>query len=204
MIEGRLDYAISEKISVGVSADYADDDYSKSSVGLTSARSANIAIELATVFTEKTQGRAYFQTQSVRSEQNGSEAFAAPDWTGRMKDTFDVFGIGVKHVAIPEKLEIGADFTVSRSKSEVAVDNVLAAPAFPNGKTKLETFKLYGTYNLKDNISITGSYQYEHYDTNDWRLDGIDPATVSNLLALGAQSPNYSVNVFRVAVRYRF
>jgi len=204
MIEGRLDYAISEKISVGVSADYADDDYSKSSVGLTSARSANIAIELATVFTEKTQGRAYFQTQSVRSEQNGSEAFAAPDWTGRMKDTFDVFGIGVKHIAIPNKLDIGADFTVSRSRSDVAVDNILAAAPFPTAKTKLEAIKLYGTYNLKDNFSITGSYHYEHYDSTDWRLDGIAPGTVPNLLTLGSQAPNYSVNVFRVAMRYRF
>ena len=75
---------------------------------------------------------------------------------------------------------------------------------FRTRKTKLEAFKLYGTYNLKDNLSIAGSYQYEHYDTNDWRLDGIGPATVSNLLALGAQSPNYSVSVFRVALRYRF
>jgi len=204
MIEGRLDYAFSEKISLGVSADYADDDYSHSSVGLTSARSANVAIELATVFTERTQGRAYIQTQSIRSQQNGSEAFAAPDWTGRMKDTFDVFGIGVKHVAIPEKLELGADFTTSRSRSEIAVDNALAAPPFPNAKTKLDAFKLYGTYNLKNNLSITGSYHYEHYDTTDWRLDGINPATVSNLLALGAQPANYSVNVFRVAMRLRF
>jgi MtrB/PioB family decaheme-associated outer membrane protein len=204
MIEGRLDYAISEKISVGVSADYADDTYSQSAVGLTSARSANIAVELATVFTERTQGRAYFQTQSVRSQQSGSEAFAAPDWTGRMKDTFDVLGLGVKHVAIPNKLDIGADFTVSRSRSDVAVDNILAAPPFPTARTKLESFKLYGTYNLKDNLSITGSYQYEHYDTADWRLDGVSPATVSNLLSLGAQPANYSLSVFRVAMRYRF
>ena len=156
------------------------------------------------MFTERTQGRAYFQTQSIRSQQSGSEAFSVPDWTGRMKDTFDVFGIGVKHVGIPDKLEIGADFTVSRSRSEIAVDNVLAAPPFPTAKTKLEAFKLYGTYNLKDNLSIIGSYDYEHYDSHDWRLDGIGPATVPNLLALGAQPPNYSVNVFRVALRYRF
>jgi MtrB/PioB family decaheme-associated outer membrane protein len=204
MLEGRLDYALNEKISIGVSADYADDDYSNSSVGLTSARSANIAVELATVFTERTQGRAYFQTQSVRSQQNGSEAFAAPDWTGRMKDKFDVLGVGVKHVAIPNKLDIGADFTVSRSKSDVAVDNILAAAPFPTARTKLEALKLYGTYNLKDNFSITGSYHYEHYDSTDWRLDGIAPGTVPNLLTLGAQAPNYSVNVFRVAMRYRF
>ena len=93
---------------------------------------------------------------------------------------------------------------MSRSHSDVAVDNILAAPPFPTARTKLEAFKLYGTYNLKDNLSITGSYHYEHYDSTDWRLDGIAPGTVPNLLALGAQSPNYSVNVFRVAMRYRF
>ena len=57
---------------------------------------------------------------------------------------------------------------------------------------------------LKDNLSITGSYQYEHYDSQDWRLDTVGPATVPNLLALGAQPPNYSLSVFRVALQYRF
>jgi MtrB/PioB family decaheme-associated outer membrane protein len=203
-IEGRLDYAINEKITLGLSADYADDDYNHSSVGLTSARSGNVAVELSTIFTERTQGRAYFQSQLVRSQQSGSEAFAAPDWTGRMKDTFDVLGLGVKHVAIPNKLEIGADLTVSRSRSDISVDNALAAPSFPTAKTSMESFKLYGTYSLKDNLSVTGSYQYEHYDTQDWRLDGIGPATVPGLLALGVQAPNYSLSVFRVALRYRF
>ena len=82
-VEGRFDYAINEKISVGVSADWADDDYENSTVGLISARSANVAVELAAAFTERTQGRAYYQTQSIRSQQNGSEAFAGArlDWT---------------------------------------------------------------------------------------------------------------------------
>ena len=81
---------------------------------------------------------------------------------------------------------------------------MLAAPPFPTAETRLDTFKLYGTYVLKDNLSITGSYHYEHYDTDDWRLDGIQPATVPNLLAFGTQAPHYSVNVFRVSLRYRF
>lgn len=203
-IEGRLDYAINEKVSVGFSADYANDDYNDTAVGLTKARSANLAVELASAFSEQTQGRAYYQTQYIRSQQNGSEAFAVPDWTGRSKDTFDVFGVGVKHVAIPKKLDIGADLTISRSRSDVAVDNVLAAAPFPSGRTKLETFKLYGTYTLKDNLAITGSYQYEHYDSQDWHLDGVAPATVFNVLTFGAQPPSYSLSVFRVALRYRF
>jgi MtrB/PioB family decaheme-associated outer membrane protein len=203
-IEARADYAINETISVGISGDWADDDYSDSAVGLTSARSANLAAELAAAFTERTQGRAYFQTQSIRSQQSGSEAFGGPDWTGRVKDRFDVLGLGVKHMAIPKKLDIGADLTISRSRSDIAVDNVLAAPPFPTARTKIEGFKLYGMYNLKDNLSIAGSYHYERYDSEDWRLDGIGAANLSNLLALGAQPPNYSVSVFRVALRYRF
>jgi len=203
-IEGRLDYAISETISFGLSADYADDDYEDSTVGLTSARNANVALELLAAFTERTQGRAYFQTQQIRSKQNGSEAFAGPDWTGRQKDKFDVLGIGVKHTAIPNKFDIGADLTVSRSRSDVAVDNILGAPPFPTAETRLDTFKLYGTYVLKDNMAITGSYQYERYDSQDWRFDGIGPATVFNLMALGVQPPNYSLSVFRVALQYRF
>jgi MtrB/PioB family decaheme-associated outer membrane protein len=203
-IEGRLDYALSETISVGLLADYADDDYNDTTVGLVSARTTNLGIELSAAFTERTQGRAYFQTQTMRSQQNGSEAFSVPDWTGRVKDRFDVLGIGVKHVAIQDKLDIGADLTVSRSRSDVAVDNVLAAPPFPTAETSLDAIKLYATYRLKENLSITGSYHYERYDSQDWRLDGIGPATVSNLLALGAQSPDYSLSVIRVALRYRF
>jgi len=204
LVEGRLDYAINEIVSLGLSADLADDDYTESSVGLTSARSANVAVELAAAISERTQGRAYFQTQSIRSHQSGSESFVAPDWTGRMRDKFDAFGIGVKHMAIPEKLEIGADYTLSRARSEIAVDNILAAPPFPKAKTKLDAVKLFGTYHLKENLSLLGSYHYERYDSKDWRLDGIAPATVGNLLALGEQAPDYSVHVFRVAVRYRF
>ena len=203
-IEGRLDYAINEKYSLGFSADYAEDDYEDSTVGLVSAKNSNFAVDFSAAFTERTQGRAYYQSQSIRSQQNGSEAFAGPDWSGRVKDQFDIFGLGIKHVAIPNKFDIGADISVARSRGDVAVDNALAAAPFPTTKTNLETFKLYGTYHLKDNVSIVGSYQYEHYDSEDWRLDGIGPATVSNLLALGALPPNYSLSVFRVALRYRF
>jgi MtrB/PioB family decaheme-associated outer membrane protein len=203
-IEGHLDYAINEKVSIGVSADYANDDYNHSQVGLTSAKSANLAFEVAAALSEQTHGRAFVQSQWVRSQQNGSQAFSVPDWTGRVKDTFDTLGVGIKHVAIPNKLDLGADVTISRSRSDVAVDNASGAPPFPTAKTSLDSLTVYGNYKLKDNLSISGGLTFEHYDSDDWRLDGIGPATVPNLLALGIQPPHYSVTVVRIALRYRF
>ncbi|HEX7438061.1 MAG TPA: MtrB/PioB family outer membrane beta-barrel protein, partial [Caldimonas sp.] len=202
--EARADFAFGEKVTLGVSADYANDDYKNSAVGLTSARSVNLAADLAVAVSEQTQVHAFAQGQWINSEQAGSQAFAAPDWTGRVKDRFDVLGVGVKHSVIPAKLDVGADLTISRSRSDVAVDISAAAPPFPTATTQLDSFKLYATYKLKDNLWLSGSYWFEHYDSQDWQFDGIMPATIPNLLVLGAQPPRYNVNAFRVALRYRF
>ena len=56
----------------------------------------------------------------------------------------------------------------------------------------------------KNNLSVVGSCWYERYDSQDWRLDGVHPATISNLLAFGDQPPRYRVHVLQVALRYRF
>jgi MtrB/PioB family decaheme-associated outer membrane protein len=200
----HLDYAINEKISLGLSADVADDDYKNSQVGLTSARSANFALELSAAISEQTHARGFVQTQRIRSQQNGSQAFGAPDWTGRVEDKFDTLGAGIKHAAIPNKLDIGADVTFSRSRSDVSVQTAVGEPPFPTQKTTLDSLTIYGLYKLKDNLSITGGLTFEHYDSDDWRLDGVAPGTVPNLLALGMQSPHYSVTVLRVGLRYRF
>jgi N utilization substance protein B len=38
----------------------------------------------------------------------------------------------------------------------------------------------------------------------DWKLDGVLPATVGNLLSLGEQPPQYHVYLVRLGMRYRF
>ena len=204
MIEGRLDYAFSQKISLGVSADYADDDYSpflgRSHLG--AQRKCRL----------RALGGLHRTDPGPRVPPDPIDPFAAERQPGLRRPRLDRAREGrvrharvwLKHVAIPDKLDIGADLTFSRSRSDTSVDNATDAPPFPTAKTRVDAFKLYGTYKLKDDLSIIGSYHYEHYDSQDWRLDGIAPATVSNLLALGAQPPNYSLNVFRVALRFRF
>jgi len=202
--EVHLDYAVSEKISLGLSADVADDDYNNSPVGLTNSRSANVALELSAAITEKTHARGFVQTQQIRSDQNGSQAFGVADWKGRVKDKFDTLGAGIKHTAIENKLDLGADVMFSRSRSDTTVQATFGGSPFPTAKTSLDSLTVYGNYKLKDNLSITGGVTFEHYDSDDWRLDGVAPGTVPNLLALGMQSPHYSVTVLRVGLRYRF
>ena len=200
----RADITLSEKVTIGINVDFANDDYSDSSIGLTDGRSVNFGADASFAISEQTQLHVYGQGERIRSRQAGSQAYAQPDWWAHSEDTVSVIGLGVKHAAIKDKLDIGADLAFSRSRSDVNIDTGATIPAFPTATTALDSLKLYATYRLKDNLSVTGSYWYEHYEAQDWHLDGVLPATIPNVLTFGEQPPHYRVNVFRVALRYRF
>jgi hypothetical protein len=51
-------------------------------------------------------------------------------------------------------------------------------------------------------LQIHLRYERETYNSNDWALMGVNPATISNLLALGIQPYQDNVNLFGLTVRY--
>ena len=200
----RAEVTISETVSLGVNVDYANDDYTDAPIGLKDGRSISFGGDLSVAVSEQTQLHLYAQGERIRSTQAGSQTFALPNWSGRSKDGVDVFGVGVKHVALKGKLDVGADLVSSRSRSDIAVDTGVAGGEFPTATTRLDSLKLSATYRLQDNLWLLGSYWYEHYNAKDWRVDGVQPGTLPDLLAFGEQAPRYNVNVVRVALRYRF
>jgi MtrB/PioB family decaheme-associated outer membrane protein len=202
--ELRVDVAATDKVSIGLQFDASQDDYSDSAIGLTSGREINVGGDITTMLSEQTSLHLFANRQEIRSEQSGSQAFSTPDWSGKNKDTITLFGVGVKHIAIKDKLELGADFTVTRTKGAIAVSTAASEPAFPDLSTSREGLKLYATYRLKDNVSLRAGYWYERYESDDWALDGVAPATISNVLTLGQLAPQYRVHVFAASVRYKF
>jgi MtrB/PioB family decaheme-associated outer membrane protein len=200
----RADLSVGDKLSLGFTADYTNDDYDETRVGLTEVRSTGLGADASWALSEQTQLHAFVQGDRIRSRQAGSQSFAQPDWRGEQKDATDVVGVGLKHLALGDKLELVADLSSARSHSDLAVVTGASVPPFPRVKTALDRVKLQATYRLHDNLSLIGSFWHERYSSDDWHLDGVFPATVPNLLVFGEQAPNYSVNVLRVAVRFRF
>ena len=200
----RADIAVSETINVGLGADSSEDKYSDSSIGLTNAKEFNLNGDLSATITERTTLHLFANHQEIKSQQAGSQSFSLPDWFADSKDTIDTFGLGVKHAAIKDKLDIGADYSVTRSRSEINVNTGASNPAFPEITASLDSLKLYATYRIKENMSLQAGYWYERYESKDWHLDGVAPATIANVLGLGLQAPQYSVNVVRLSLRYKF
>jgi MtrB/PioB family decaheme-associated outer membrane protein len=199
----RADVNVAEGVDVGLSMDLAYDDYNDTTLGLLYGRSASAGADVSAAISDQTQVHAFVQAERVRSRQWGSQNFAQPDWAALSKDVVEVVGVGVKHLAMKGKLELGADVTFSRSRSDVTVDLGSSNP-FPTAKTSLDSVRLNATYKLQENLSLLGSYWYEWYEARDWHYDGVTASAVPNLLAFGDPPPRYRVNVLRLAIRYRF
>ena len=202
--ELRIDIAATDTINVGLGAESSKDHYSDSAIGLTSDRDLGLNADVSWIVTEQTSLHLFANRQEIQSKQSGSQTFSTPDWSGENKDTINTIGIGVKHTAIKDKLDVGADYTVSRSHSDITANTGASNSAFPQLTTSLDSLKLYANYRLKKNLSLLGSYWYEHYDTRNWMLDGVTPSTIPNVLTFGEQPPRYHVHVIRVSLRYKF
>jgi hypothetical protein len=64
--------------------------------------------------------------------------------------------------------------------------------------------KLWANYHVGPQCSLQLEYAYERMSTLDWALDGVEPDTVSNVLALGMNTPRYQVNVIQMKFQYAF
>ncbi|HET7526463.1 MAG TPA: MtrB/PioB family decaheme-associated outer membrane protein, partial [Burkholderiaceae bacterium] len=203
-IGGRVDVTAKEGVTFGLNADYAKDDYSDTTIGLTQARTYSVGGDFSAALSDQTQLYGFIQAEQIKSDQAGSQLFAAPDWTGRNEDRTQSLGFGVKQLAMGGKLELSADAVFTRMKNDITVDAGVTSPPFPTITANVDRFRLKAVYQLQKNLSLVGSWWYEKYDSADWHLDGVSPATISNLLAFGDQAPQYRVNVLQFAVRYRF
>lgn len=200
----RADISAWQTVNVGFGMDYANDDYSESQIGLTESRDITYGVDASALLAKNTSLHLYLTREQIRSNQEGSQLLSTPDWTGENNDTVDTAGIGVKHTVTKNKFDIGADYTISHSRGEVTVYTGAPDPGFPDLISKLDSVKLYATYRIKDNISLKGAYWHENYKSENWQLNGVAPATISNVLTLGEQPPSYNVNVVMLSLRYKF
>jgi len=193
-----------ERVNLGFGIDFSRDSYSDSTIGLTGSREVDVSADASVILTDKTSMHFFVNHELIKSSQAGSQTFSTADWFGENTDTINTFGVGVKHKLLKDKLDIGADYTVSQSRGEIAVSSGAPDPPFPDLTTKLSILKLYTTYRLKGGLSLQGAYWYETFDSTNWMLDGVTVNTVPNVLSLGEIAPSYNVSVVTLSVRYKF
>jgi len=198
----RVDVTPGERLDIGLDGSATWDNYFKSVIGLLDGRSWAAAADAAYALTESMSATVYLSHEQIKSRQANAENLApSPLWFGDNEDTIDSAGAGIKYRA-DDKLDIGLDYTYSRSVGEVSIQG--APLGFPDLTTRLNSAKLYVDFRPKQKLSLHLAYWYEDYRSEDWALDGVTPSTISNVLAFGQESPSYQVNVITLSGSYQF
>jgi MtrB/PioB family decaheme-associated outer membrane protein len=200
----RGDYTLGEKVSMGASVDYASDAYRDTLIGLKSARSVGLGLDVTASIGESAQVGAFGQAERQLSRQAGSSSFSVPDWQSENRDRSETLGVNVRYAAIPDKLDLGAELEWSRSHGDLTVSTPSVDPGFPAAAGTISRARFFGSYRLRSDLRLDASLLHQRLRSNDWHYDGVNPGTLPNLLALGNQSPNHDVSVVQLSLRYSF
>jgi len=193
-------------LTVGLNADYSFDDFSNSSVGLIDNKSTNYTLDISIMPREDISIYTFFSRENLKSNQAGSQSFSTADWRVKNNDRINTAGIGIKLAMLENKLDIGFDYSYSRSKGHMDSESDIfsSVEPFPDLETRLHTSKVYANYKLSEDLSVRFNYIYEKYQEKDWTIDNIEADTIPNVLALGQQNNPYNAYMFSTSLRYEF
>ncbi len=185
-----LTYNPNEKLSLGFNADYFKDDYSNMALGLRMASGTSGNINLTYAFSKNLTASAYYTIERLRSEQGDPASWVA-------SDTYQTqtVGVGGNWVAIPKKLNVGADLTYSDYSGKI---DFAGGTALPNLGAQLTLLSLHGDYNFKDGVTLRAAYSYERYKESDWAN-----VAIPEVLGMGGTPRDQDNHLLYLSVRYQ-
>jgi MtrB/PioB family decaheme-associated outer membrane protein len=181
----------------------AKDDYRSSPLGLQSAHEQRTSTTLT--FTPRETLSAYVDAgyQRLFMLQSGYSGVLTTPWLAADTEKFWTAGAGGRWTP-QERWTVTLDYLYAPSYEDTDSTAGGLAQAFPQSWTKLESTRLEVAYRWTAAWQIHFRYTHETYNSNDWALNGVAPATVPNLLAFGVQPYQDNVNLFGLTVRYQF
>ena len=218
---GLINVMATEKLFLGARADYSEDDYTDTQIGLTEASQPTVTLDFTYTPVNNLTTYGYYTWENIQSRQNGNDVTqtgsgpgggAVPTtglWQADFDDNFDTFGIGGKWTGLG-KWDLGADLVYSKAIGHIDMkhsDPSIAVDQFPDNKTEMASIKLWTDYHYSKQLTYKLGYWYEEYLADNWAVDGLvpyDPTVVARTLLLGEQTMDYEVRVFTVSAIYRF
>jgi len=181
----------------------AKDDYRSSLLGLRASHEQRGSTTVTWIPRETLSAYVDIGYQRLYSAQDGfADASTAP-WV--ISDTERYWNMSVGGQWAPSR-RWGFTFDYVHAPSFSDTNSVLGglAQAFPQNWTKLDSARVGVTYRWTPALQLHLRYEHESYNSNDWALDGVGPATVPNLLAMGIQPYRDNVNLIGITVRYQY
>ena len=211
----RIDWFAANAMSVGLGAAHNNDKYDDDYFGLNNAKVFTVSLDSTYQINEDLQLTAFVAQDSYDTEQAGRSFTAAPgqyldpnrNWNVVSNDTFKSAAINLdrKGIKVPGQwhnflaattMDTGLEISYSRSESDFNTNTGtgLSVTPLPNVSTRLTSYRWYLRLITPSRAHINFALQHENYQSKDFAFDYLGPASIANVLTLGEESPNYSLN----------
>lgn len=188
--------------SLGLSALFADDSYSKSELGLTDSETLHVSADLSYTISERTSIYLLGGYEQIDAMQSGSAAFSIPDWQATHEDQFNHYGAGLHLRKLRENVDLTFDYMRTDGTTGISMLENGANSLFPDLESESDSLRLNVNYQRSERLGIDFSLRYETFTSKDWAIDGVEPDTIATILTFGANSYDYDVWVFGASFRY--
>jgi len=189
-------------LTLGASAFYGDDSYNFSVLGVGTGLDRRYAVDLTWAVNERLSAWVQGGQEKIDVRSWGSSVYGEPDWRSVVEDDFTSYGAGVR-AQFADDVRLDVSYTHAEGDSDTTIVGA-AGGAFPTVESQLDSFRADFTYGLTEKLDVALTWRHERFDSDDWAISGIDPATLTNVLALGADPYDYSVNYVGASLRYYF
>lgn len=219
-LSASMNFYPTDEIGLSLLAKLADDDYPEVKIGLQESEKRSLAADLSFTPAANWMVSVYYNYDNYTNQQTGfarrgggrptpfypeSVRDPANNWSVQSEDNVHTFGAGIDWKLMGKRLDLSLDINYTDAQTET--DPFSAGTPFlplPDVNTEIGTISLTSNYQLQPGRELSFGYVYERYQSDDWSLDGAGINTLSNILLLGNQSPEYAAHIFQVSLIFSF
>lgn len=211
-LRGRLHIAASPETSWSVNGSWQLEDFNDTSLGLTERQMLRGSVDMNHTFSDRLMLRGYYSYEQFDDEMRSHEFRPFPPlnsltdpeqrWTRDGEDRIHSLGAGFAWTAIPNKLDIDFDYSFSLANTEYSFEagsKLADATDTPDLSSDLHTIQVTADWKLREGRRLRFGYTFEHFDADDFALDGIGVNSNERMLTFGNESPDYSAHVIGVS-----
>ncbi|NZA28277.1 MtrB/PioB family decaheme-associated outer membrane protein [Luteimonas sp. SJ-92] len=204
-------------LGIGIEHGRTRDAYRRSELGLQRSRIDSTGIDVSYAPGGDWAAHAHAGRERFTFDQAGhsfrgganrlEEAFDPErDWFAFHRDRALSLGLGASRELLQGRLKLRADYSQAWTEGKVAVvaGTALETGPLPPTKARLRRIDLDADYRLQERTRLRLRYSLESFRSRDWAFDGVGPETLSGIILLGGESPDYGAGAVMLSLHRSF
>lgn len=208
-LKGTLHIAATPETNWSVNGSWRNEDFDDPELGLTERQLLRGALDVNHVVHENLMLHAYYSYEQFDNEIDGlsfrpGQSLDDPGraWTQDARDRIHSLGAGFAWTAIPNKLDIDFNYSFSLAETDHNFDggsSLQPVEDAPSLSSDRHTIQVTADWRLREDRRLRFGYLFEHFDADDFALDGVGVNSMPRVLTFGNEAPDYTAHVFGVS-----